>query len=271
MSSEAADTDDRDETADLLRESMDFVDNDRGIDKHTIMVYAGIHGDAIRCATLVHDTDNDLPQFRRIRRLVDYEFATRATFSLSRIPTEADWDRAWVPECLAFEGIPVMIRAMGSVVGIDVTGRGEKEEGICVRLELVRGEDHEAFVDLIRKADTRKGEHNFLSFVPTVNVRCSEVPRAHAPLPPRKGAREGTCAYCHIVTELTRWPKPFDAIYDATKSLRPRPIMTKIALNDVREGDVVLAECVCERRSVAGGWTANFDLISITTVAQRSR
>lgn len=97
---------------------------------------------------------------RRIRRLLDYEFPTRAIFSLTKVPAKADWDSQWFPPALAYDGFPLALRVVGSVVEVDVDGLRSLGGSASLALELMRDVDHDALVKLIRKGDSRSGECN---------------------------------------------------------------------------------------------------------------
>lgn len=41
-----------------------------------------------------------------------------------------------------------------------------------------------------------------------------------------------------------------------------------MALSNLTRGDVVMAECVYERKPVSGGWTVHFELVSVAVIAR---
>ncbi|KAL1942589.1 hypothetical protein VTO73DRAFT_6191 [Trametes versicolor] len=202
-----------------LREAMDFVQHEDVVDKHTIVVSSAI----------------DKSVIWRIRRLLDYEFPTRAIFSLTKVPAKADWDSQWFPPALAYDGFPLALRVVGSVVEVDVDGLRSLGGSASLALELMRDVDHDALVKLIQKGDSR-----------------SETFPEHM----------------HLTQRVNGPAAGFSQVYDARGGLRPREKMPKLSILDVRKGDVVVAECVCERDGVEGQGAVSFDVLSVAILAQ---
>lgn len=68
--------------------------------------------------------------------------------------------------------------------------------------------------------------------------------------------------------ELTRAQQSFMEFYDARTGLRPRAFMPKLKATDFQKGDVVVAECVCERHGEERSWSVTFDLLCVALLAR---
>lgn len=90
--------------------------------------------------------------------MLDYEFETRAIFSLTKIPQHADWDECWVPPALAHDGCPIAIRVVGCIIQLDQPDDGEGPK-LEITLDLLREVDYSAFVGVMKKGDARSCEY----------------------------------------------------------------------------------------------------------------
>ncbi|KAL1944329.1 hypothetical protein VTO73DRAFT_3514 [Trametes versicolor] len=172
----------------------------------------------------------------RIHRMIDYAFHSRTTFSLTRMPKNVCWDESWIPETLTYKDQPISLRVLGTAMSLDVVQDDEEGQRLCLSLELLRPVDQLKLLEILRMGTKQQG---------------------------------ALTEYMHWSYTKINENDVFPHVYDATTTLRPKPMMRELGLSCVGRGDIVVVEGTCEKEGDSGGaWSVTFNMASISIVVK---
>lgn len=118
---------------------------------------------------------------------MDYCSPQSASFSLTRVPKNVEWDHAWSPSALSYEGCPILVRVVGDVRGWQVVQREEEGQRLSLELDMVRGVDEDALMDMLQRGTKALGKD---AAEERMNADTKQVRRGHPcqfPTAPNRG------------------------------------------------------------------------------------
>ncbi|PIL35522.1 hypothetical protein GSI_02250 [Ganoderma sinense ZZ0214-1] len=191
--------------------------------------------------TIVVDKWVTNKQVRKFRRFLTWVYAPKIRYSLSMLPSSADWGtRAYDVRFLCYRGEPVTICVVGAIHGYTLSCEKGSPSRVEVTLDLLRNGDRDVMVRLLDKSQ-----------------------------PPPRVVPE----LCKITLKQDSGKKKgFDAVYNAIDGFSTTYSMPEFQFSALKSGDIVMAETLLRRDlEVDGTWDVGFELSTLSVLALSPR